>query len=215
MIVTNLKLLFCLKFPYHRSVENCSQHPGVYTSSVKINLFQRNIFPINIFCSQAQIHLIGNLVIWYAGSLSVLFFSGLLVLYAIRQRRSHQDLAPHVSHKFYNACYILFLGYWLHYLPYFFMDRTLFLHHYLSAYMFKILLLAFLIDHVYYVLQMQEKLRALTNVFIMGIAVWLSYVIITFYRFSVLSYGTTDLTENDLINLRWKDTWDFILHKRS
>ncbi|KAI4464671.1 dolichyl-phosphate-mannose--protein mannosyltransferase [Holotrichia oblita] len=31
--------------------------------------------------------------------------------------------------------------------------------------------------------------------------------------FSVLSYGTIPLTTQDIINLRWKDTWDFIIHK--
>lgn len=151
---------------------------------------------------------------WYAGTLSVLLYSALLALYAIRQRRMCEDLPLQASHQFYNAGCILFLGYWLHYLPYFFIDRTLFLHHYLPAYIFKILLLTYVIDHVYFVLQLREKTRAFTNVFIIGITVWLAYVLLTFVKFSVLSYGNTDLNENDLINLRWKDTWDFILHKR-
>ncbi|XP_013168481.1 PREDICTED: dolichyl-phosphate-mannose--protein mannosyltransferase 4 [Papilio xuthus] len=164
--------------------------------------------------SNAQIHLIGNIVTWYAGTLSVLLYSAFLALYAIRQRRLCEDLPLQSSHQFYNAGCILFFGYWLHYLPYFFVDRTLFLHHYLPAYMFKILLLAYVIDHVYFVLQLREKTRALNNVFIIGITVWLAYVLLTFIKFSVLSYGNTDLNENDLMNLRWKDTWDFILHKR-
>ncbi|XP_072936902.1 protein O-mannosyltransferase 1 [Epargyreus clarus] len=165
--------------------------------------------------SNAQIHLIGNLITWYTGTFSVLFYSTLLALYAIRLRRACYDLPPRAFNKFYDAGCILFLGYLLHYLPYFFMDRTLFLHHYLPAYLFKILLLAYVIDHVYYVLQMYEKTRRLTNLFIMCITVWLCYVVLTFKKFSVLSYGNTDLTENDLMNLRWKDTWDFILHKKT
>ncbi|KPJ12713.1 Protein O-mannosyltransferase 1 [Papilio machaon] len=164
--------------------------------------------------SNAQIHLIGNIVTWYAGTLSVLLYSAFLAFYAIRQRRMCEDLPLQASHQFYNAGCILFLGYWLHYLPYFFVDRTLFLHHYLPAYMFKILLLAYVIDHLYLVLQLREKTRVFTNVLIIGITVWLSYVLLTFIKFSVLSYGNTDLNENDLMNLRWKDTWDFILHKR-
>ncbi|KPI94696.1 Protein O-mannosyltransferase 1, partial [Papilio xuthus] len=81
--------------------------------------------------SNAQIHLIGNIVTWYAGTLSVLLYSAFLALYAIRQRRLCEDLPLQASHQFYNA-----------------------------------------------------------------------------------GYGNTDLNENDLMNLRWKDTWDFILHKR-
>ena len=163
---------------------------------------------------QAQVHLIGNLITWYTGSVCVLLYSVFLALYAIRQRRACTDLPPVALQKFYDAGYILFLGYWIHYLPYFFMDRTLFLHHYLPAYTFKILLLSFVMDHVYYILQSREKTRPLTNIFILCIAIWLGYVVITFKKFSVLNYGNIDLTEHDLLNLRWKDTWDFIIHKK-
>lgn len=168
-----------------------------------------------VLFSQAQIHLIGNLVTWYAGTASVVLYGALLAVYAIRQRRACVDLPPRASQKFYDAGCILFLGYWLHYLPYFFMDRTLFLHHYLPAYIFKILLLSYIVEHIYQVLQLREKTRPLTNLFILGLTVWIAYVALTFKKFSVLNYGNTDLTESDLMNLRWKDTWDFILHKKS
>lgn len=153
-------------------------------------------------------------MIWYAGTVSVIIYSIFLGLYAIRQRRNCIDLPPKALEKFYDAGWILFLGYWIHYLPYFFLDRTLFLHHYLPAYVFKILLLSYVIDHTYFVMQLREKTRPLVNAFIICIAIWLAYVILTFKKFSVLNYGNMDLTESDLMNLRWKDTWDFILHKR-
>lgn len=153
-------------------------------------------------------------MIWYSGSISVLIYSGLLALYALRQRRGGSALPARALHSFYDAAYTLFVGYWVHYLPYFFVDRTLFLHHYLPAYIYKILLLCYVLDHLYYVIQSRERTRPLTNVFIIGVVVWLAYVIITFKKFSVLNYGTVDLTEHDLLSLRWKDTWDFILHKK-
>ncbi|XP_013182933.2 protein O-mannosyltransferase 1 [Amyelois transitella] len=164
--------------------------------------------------SNAQIHLIGNLVTWYAGTFSVIVFGGFLAVYAIRRRRACEDLPLSASQKFYDAAYVLFLGYWLHYLPYFFMDRTLFLHHYLPAYIFKILLLAFVIDHIFYIINLRENTHRLIPVFILCIVVWLAYVVLTFKKFSVLNYGNVDMTESDLVNLRWKDTWDFILHKK-
>ncbi|XP_063529348.1 protein O-mannosyltransferase 1 [Cydia strobilella] len=164
--------------------------------------------------SNAQIHLIGNLVTWYAGSLSVLVYSALLCWLALRSRRACADLPARAAERFLSAGHVLFLGYWLHYLPYFFVDRTLFLHHYLPAYMFKILLLAYVIEHVYYRLRLRERTRPLVNLFAVCVAVWLAYVVITFKKFSVLNYGNVDLTETELMNLRWKDTWDFILHKK-
>ncbi|CAK1550092.1 unnamed protein product [Leptosia nina] len=165
--------------------------------------------------SNAQVHLIGNLVTWYAGTLSVFIYGTLLAVYAIRMRRNISDLSPIVSKKFYDAGFIFFLGYWLNYLPFFFMDRTLFLHHYLPAYIFKILLLSFVVDHVIFILHMRERTKALTHIFTFFVVVWLAYVVLTFKKFCVLNYGNTDLTESDLMSLRWKDTWDFILHKKN
>lgn len=46
-----------------------------------------------------------------------------------------------------------------------------------------------------------------------GIITWLIFVIYVFKKFSVLSYGTTNLSAKEILKLRWKDTWDFIIHK--
>ncbi|XP_041971474.1 protein O-mannosyltransferase 1 [Aricia agestis] len=164
--------------------------------------------------SNAQVHLIGNLVTWYSGTVSVVLYAALLALYAMRSRRACEDLPSYAAQKFEDAGFVLFLGYWIHYLPYFFMDRTLFLHHYLPAYMFKLLLLAFVIDHIFLVLNIRRSTRSLNNVFLVGVSVWMAYILITFKKFSILSFGNSDLTETDLLSLRWKDTWDFILHKK-
>lgn len=43
---------------------------------------------------------------------------------------------------------VLVVGYGLHYIPYFFIDRTLFLHHYMPALVFKILLCAAFMQHL-------------------------------------------------------------------
>lgn len=40
-----------------------------------------------------------------------------------------------------------------------------------------------------------------------------SCVLYVFKIFTVLSYGMTELTTNDIMNLRWKESWDFIVHK--
>lgn len=77
------------------------------------------------------------------------------------------------------------------------------------------MLLSYVIDHIYTILQSYQKTRHVANLFVLCIIIWLAYVVRTFKKFSVLNYGTTDLNESDLINLRWKDTWDFILHKRA
>lgn len=70
-----------------------------------------------------------------------------------------------------------------------------------------------LLEHLHYLLKYILKLRFIANVFVFGILVWLMFVLHVFKKFSVLSYGTTDLSTNDILSLRWKDTWDFIVHK--
>lgn len=57
------------------------------------------------------------------------------------------------------------------------------------------------------------KLRVIATLYVLLLVVWVGAVFFTFKKFSVLSYGTTALSTGDVVNLRWKDTWDFIVHK--
>ena len=62
-------------------------------------------------------------------------------------------------------------GYLLNYLPYFLTDRTLFLHHYLPAVIFKILAFAVIIDHIYkfynrYDIKHRKKKKSCENNFL-------------------------------------------------
>ena len=48
---------------------------------------------------------------------------------------------------------VLVGGYLMHFVPFLFYDRTLFVHHYLSAYVFKLMISAFMASHVYTLLK--------------------------------------------------------------
>lgn len=102
---------------------------------------------------QAQVHLLGNVIVWWSGSLGVLIYSSLLVWYLLRRRRACFDLPEEHWNQFVLVGEVLLLGYLIHYLPFFLMDRTLFLHHYLPACVFKVLLLSATIEHVYLLLR--------------------------------------------------------------
>lgn len=91
-------------------------------------------------------------MIWYSGTISVIVYSGLLIFYLMRRRRKCFDIAEEEWEKFVNIAYILLTGYLLHFLPFLFVERTLFLHHYLPAFIFKVLLTAATIDHMYYLI---------------------------------------------------------------
>lgn len=70
----------------------------------------------------------------------------------LRRRRMCFDIAQEEWNKFSNVGSIFLAGYLLHFLPFMFVERTLFLHHYLPAFIFKILLTAATIEHLYYLI---------------------------------------------------------------
>ena len=88
----------------------------------------------------AQVHLMGNIVIWYTASCCLALYCALLVFYLLRRRRLCYDIPEAEFQQFCGAGEVLLTGYLIHYLPFFFYDRTLFLHHYLPAYHFKLML---------------------------------------------------------------------------
>ena len=55
--------------------------------------------------------------------------------------------------------------------------------------------------------------RILKLAFIFATAVWLLAIVYVFKLASVLAYGSYPLSADDVRNLRWKDTWDLIIHK--
>lgn len=180
-------------------------------SNVRLSFFFSNLRFTLIF--QAQIHLLGNIVIWYSATFSLVVYSCLLSFYLLRRRRLCYDLDEENWHKFQQIGEIFLTGYLFHYLPYFFVERTLFLHHYLPAFVFKTLLMAALIEHIYVVLRDFLKVKVIAYLYVLLLIVWVGIVFYTFRKFCVLSYGTTPLTTTDVVNLRWKDSWDFIVHK--
>ncbi|XP_017784724.1 PREDICTED: protein O-mannosyltransferase 1 [Nicrophorus vespilloides] len=163
--------------------------------------------------SNAQIHLLGNIVIWYSSTVSLAVYFALYTFYLLRRRRYCFDLDEHTWNRFIFIGEIFFVGYLFHYLPYFFVERTLFLHHYLPAFVFKVLLMAALIEHILILLTDVLKIKLLLYCASILLSIWLCSVCYIFKKFTVLSYGMTDLSTEDILDLRLKDTWDFIVHK--
>uniref|UniRef100_A0A8C5QPT1 Protein O-mannosyl-transferase 1 n=1 Tax=Leptobrachium leishanense TaxID=445787 RepID=A0A8C5QPT1_9ANUR len=158
----------------------------------------------------AQIQLLGNPLIWYSANAGALLYSALLLFYLLRQRRAIYDI-PSDSWGAFQLTGALCLGGWaVNYLPFFAMEKTLFLYHYLPALTCQILLLPPLLEHIY-----QHLLRyALRNTFSALLVVWLSSVFLTYRRLCPLTYGDPPLSPAELRGLRWKDNWDILIRKR-
>lgn len=132
-----------------------------------------------------------------------------MVFYLLRRRRQINDLNNQEWIKFESIGCILFAGYVINFAPYFFVERTLFLHNYLPALIFKICLLCALIEHVYDILRKTNQ-NFIIFVYTIAVLVWLAYVLHVFQTFLTISYGRTKLTSETILKMRWRDTWDFI-----
>lgn len=168
--------------------------------------------------SNAQIHLIGNIIIWYSGTYALIIYITLLAIYLLRRRRQCFDIDAETWARFCQCGEVLFGGYLIHFIPYFFVERSMFLHNYLPALVFKIMLLCFVIEHLYVIIRQWFRSQTLCLGYISAVMTWLAVVLFVFKRFSILSYGISEIdgrpiNADDILSLRWKDTWDFILHK--
>lgn len=168
--------------------------------------------------SNAQIHLLGNVAIWYSGTAALIEYVALIVLYLLRRRRQCYDIDDATWTQFCVCAEVFLVGYLVHFLPYFFVERTMFLHNYLPGLVYKILITCALAEHWYRLIEQILKSKLHTFVYNVAVVGWLISILYIFKRFSVLSYGLVTLNDqtispDDIIALRWKDTWDFILHK--
>ncbi|XP_023303033.2 protein O-mannosyltransferase 1 [Lucilia cuprina] len=164
--------------------------------------------------SNGQIHLLGNILIWYTSTLGVLVYMILGVFYLLRRRRLCYDIDESEWQKFLSVGHIFFAGYLIHYLPYFFMERTLFLHHYFPAFLFKLQLLCYVIEHIDYLLRRYcGSALWMVRSYRLAVISWFVAVISVYIRFLPLSYGLEKLTAEEVIKLRWKDTWDFVIQR--
>ena len=165
---------------------------------------------VSLVHPQAQIHLLGNPVLWGTGTAAVIMYGALLVFYLLRRKRQCYDIkqgkiiyvflaqftivmwcsninllwykillqinakfVPEFHelsffipslvlfhdaslfsvaaewHEFLWLGQVFLAGYLVNLIPYTGVDRTLFLHHYLPAVIYKLLLTAGLVEHGY------------------------------------------------------------------
>ena len=102
----------------------------------------------------------------------------------------------------WNATGMFFVGWALHYLPFFLMGRSLFLHHYLPALVYAILLFASLFDFALKYARVTTSTRR---------ALMYSFVALTaaiYMYFSPTTYGLA-LTPAQIGARKWLSTWDY------
>jgi len=165
-----------------------------------------------------QIYLLGNPLIWFLSTAAIAGYVAVRGLLILRAQRGYRDFenSEHPFHihsmqefnlpplakvvKYDMLCGFLFMGWGLHYFPFFLMSRQLFLHHYLPALYFAILLLCAVFDFMTSTLRPRWRLQIAAVLIIC--AVW------NFSIFSPLVYGNT-WTRQECEKAKWFRTWDF------
>ncbi|KAI0915447.1 hypothetical protein AcV5_003665 [Taiwanofungus camphoratus] len=147
-----------------------------------------------------QIYLIGNPMVWWLSTAAVFFYVAARGFLILRAKRGYRDFENTKVVKYDTLCGFLFMGWCLHYFPFYIMKRQLFLHHYFPALYFAILLSCCVFDLV--TATLRPKVRLQIAAVLLVIAIW-NYVYL-----SPLAYGS-QWTRAKCNNARWLRTWDF------
>ena len=86
-----------------------------------------------------QIYMIGNLVSWFMGVLSVSVWCGVMAADALARRRGIYPIPSALRGRMLNSVGFFVSAWAFHYLPFFIMNRQLFIHHYLPAHVISCL----------------------------------------------------------------------------
>nr|XP_020650570.1 protein O-mannosyl-transferase 1 [Pogona vitticeps] len=161
--------------------------------------------------SGAQIHLLGNVVTWTSANVATAVYVALFLWYLVRRRRHLHDIPPEAWRQWVLAGGLCVGGWAVNYLPFFLMEKTLFLYHYLPALSFQILLIPIILQHMSDYLCRSKLSKSMHSAFVVA---WFSSVYLTYHTFRPLTYGEPPLSKGELQSLRWKDSWDILIKKR-
>lgn len=127
----------------------------------------------------AKIYLIGNPIVWWSSTAAVFLLIIYLILFAKHPLRNRAGI-------------ILLLGYFCNLLPFFIIKRVTFLYHYLTALIFAVSILAYLIG------KNKNSKKILIGLLALSIA--------AFFYFAPLSYGFK-MSPKQSENRFWFNSW--------
>ncbi|CAH1126628.1 unnamed protein product [Ceutorhynchus assimilis] len=163
--------------------------------------------------SQYRIYLLGNPIIWWSNLVFILLFLGMFLINAIKLQRGYIKSFSEPQKQKLKACAWLFIGWLLHYVPFWAMGRVLYFHHYFPALLFSSMITGIMID---YLLEEISKFRNNSmskTIYHTLFGLILSVFCYSFYLFAPLAYGMSGPSANEpnstMHGLKWFDTWEF------
>ncbi|KAI9005887.1 Dolichyl-phosphate-mannose-protein mannosyltransferase-domain-containing protein [Gaertneriomyces semiglobifer] len=148
---------------------------------------------------QGQLYLVGNPLVWFPAIASVGMYLSIVGAAAVLKKRAFATIS-NLLEGMSDGGGFAFLGWLLHYFPFFLMGRQLFLHHYLPSLYFSVLLLGILFDRT------TSRMPSMMQYFLAICAFSLtSYLYISF---SPLTYGLP-MDKQHCESLKWRESWDW------
>ncbi|EGX90134.1 protein mannosyltransferase 1 [Cordyceps militaris CM01] len=156
--------------------------------------------------NHTQIYLLGNPIIWWSVTLTVVIWVAFKGLAILRWQRSCDDYSNPTFKRFDYELGSSILGWALHYFPFFLMKRQLFLHHYFPALYFGVIALSQLFDFA--TARFGGLGKSLPVVNRAATSLFLVLAIAAFALYSPLAYGN-EWTKGECNTLKLLSNWDF------
>lgn len=135
-----------------------------------------------------QIILLGNPLVYWSSTVAVLTFFILYGFFQLRQKRGFKDSFGGLRNYYENSAGFFVMAWTFHYLPFFKMERQLFIHHYMPSLYFAVLTLGVGLDIF---LRRFPRVMKLTVLVLSSVC-----IIYTWWVYSPLAYsGSWSLTQ--------------------
>ncbi|XP_030754503.1 protein O-mannosyl-transferase 2 isoform X2 [Sitophilus oryzae] len=163
--------------------------------------------------SQYRIYLLGNPVIWWSNVIFIVLFLIMFLINAIKLQRGYIESFSEPHRLKLKACAWLFVGWLLHYVPFWGMGRVLYFHHYFPALLFSSMITGIIIDYLHDEIPKIFSEQNAKTVYHILFGLVLSVIVYSFYLFAPLAYGMSGPSSNEpnstMRGLKWLETWEF------
>uniref|UniRef100_A0A671YU75 Protein O-mannosyl-transferase 2 n=1 Tax=Sparus aurata TaxID=8175 RepID=A0A671YU75_SPAAU len=170
-----------------------------------------------------RVYLLGNPVVWWINLASLGLYVIMVAVASVALQRGFSlgqkrigmviDCDSNDSHVLMREGGQLFLGWLLHYAPFYTMGRVLYYHHYFPAMLFNSMLTGITLDVLLKSADLLLRRPYSDWLQRVGLMVLLFSVLYSFYLFHPLSYGMTGPLAHEagsaMAGLKWMDSWEF------
>ncbi|QRV89589.1 dolichyl-phosphate-mannose-protein mannosyltransferase [Ceratobasidium sp. AG-Ba] len=150
---------------------------------------------------QVKYYLLGHPLVWMGSSVALMLALLATGVYILRAQRKYQDFGPGEWDQFSYVTKLAFFGWVFHFAPFLIMGRVTYIHHYLPALWFAVIMVGHLFNHFVFAARISERTKWIV------FAVAVGAVIGVFWWFRGIAFGITGPI-GDYWGLGWRKTWN-------